>query len=457
MERKKRLLMVCYHFPPSTAVGGIRAAKFAKFLPDFGWEPIILTVPPEANQKAGNNLNPLIANGLDIHRVALWPGLRQIYLRLTGKSGTDISRKESTFIDQKSKARPTPEQGESLLARLRRYIFSIMWLPDDVQGWYPPATRAGLRLIRKGGIDAILSSGPPWTPHWIAYRLSRRSGLPCLIDFRDPWTRNPWKRKFVVSEFSQRAERWMERKVVRQAARIVCNTEPLRKSFLECYPDTPAERFVTITNGYDPQDYQDLDVSPPSGGHGGLTIAYAGNLYGARNPEPLFKALKNLLDQDWPGARDCRIRFIGTRVETQIKGQAEEVGIAGQVEFVPALPRRECLKELARAHVLLLLQPGAQLQVPAKVFEYIQLRRPILVLAGRGATQELIDRMEAGTVIEPENIEGVTKALGRLLDDHRQGVLLNAGQQKEYRELHFSTLTGRLAEVLNAMVDSGSC
>lgn len=449
MSQTKRVLMICYHFPPSPAVGGIRLVKFSKYLREHGWEPSILTVSPENHEEISATSEATIPEGIRVHRVSMWSGPRQIYLKLKGTKGKEVSAKEDTFIDQKIQSSTSAERGESFLGRIKRHVFSLMWLPDDIQGWFPPAVRAGRRIIRDEGIQALISSGPPWTPHWVGRKLSLKTGLPWLADFRDPWTRNPWKPYWVVSDFSKRVEQWMERKAVHQAARVICNTNGLRDDFRSSYPDLSPDHFTTITNGYDPDDFQQIPPSTQANQNSEMLIAYAGNLYGARNPQPLFQALRNLLDQGEESAADCRIRFIGTRVEDRIRHQAESVGVAEQVEFLPSLPHAECLQRLAEAQVLLLMQPEAHLQVPAKVFEYMQLRRPILTLAGKGATQEIVDQTGAGVVIDPSDIDGLTRALSEMLRNHRQGTLLKDQAERDYSSLHFRTLAGRLAEVLD--------
>lgn len=449
MPELKRVLLISYYFPPSAAVGGMRALKFAKYLPLHGWEPIVLTAAPECYEETHSGAERDLSPQLKMYRVRQLPGPRQLILKLKGKSGADVSTKEDTFINQKIQTSSATERGESLKARIRRYVFSFMWLPDDIQGWYPPAVAQGWRCFKELGFDAIFSSGPPWTPHWIARRLSNKTGKPWIADFRDPWTINPWKPYWVVSEPAKRIEQWMERRVVKTASRIICNTENLRLSYQRLYDQYPPEHFAAITNGYDPEDYAGIDFTASRENGQGMTIAYAGNLYGARNPEPLFRSLRILLDQGDRQAESCRIMFIGTKVEGSIRRQAESHGIGNQVEFIKPLPRQDCLKRLAHADVLLLLQPEAHLQIPAKVFEYLQLRRPILTIAGKGATQELIEQTGAGVVVDSDDVDGLTQALSGFLKKHAGGNLLDGLAERDYRWLEFPSLAGQLAEHLN--------
>jgi hypothetical protein len=161
LSQTKRVLMITYHFPPSPAVGGLRTVKFAKFLPEYGWEPLILTVTPEDYDKVSEASMAMIPANARIDRIPMWPSPRQMYLRLKGTKGSDVSNKQKTFINEKIQTSTSAERKESLKECIKRYIFSLMWIPDDIQGWYPPAVRAGKQLIREAGIDAIISSAPP--------------------------------------------------------------------------------------------------------------------------------------------------------------------------------------------------------------------------------------------------------------------------------------------------------
>jgi glycosyltransferase involved in cell wall biosynthesis len=246
----------------------------------------------------------------------------------------------------------------------------------------------------------------------------------------------------------------MEKNAVHQAARVICNTGRLAEDFRSCYPNLPPEHFIPITNGYDPDDFEQLPSPSRDNQNSDMVIAYAGSLYGARNPQPLFQALGALLQRKEASAAACRLRFIGTKLDEQIRQQAREFGVEEQVEILPPVPRSECLQQLGQAQVLLLIQPEAPLQVPAKVFEYLQIRRPILTLAGKGATQEMIDRTGAGIVVDPEDVEGLSQALLQLLKKHQEGTLLEDQAERDFSALHFRNLTGQLAGVLDEVSHS---
>ena len=227
----KKVLVVCYHFPPSAAVGGIRAAKFCKYLPGHGWQPIVLTVAEDDLEETSPAAGKMIPEGLRVVRAPMWPGLRQIYLRLRGKSGAEVSHKEQAFISEDIQSSSPWQRKESLASRIKRFMLSLMWLPDDIQGWYPPGVSAGVRLFKEEKFDAVLATGPPWTSLLIGRRIARKTGRPFAADFRDPWLHNPWKPYWVVSKPAKRLERRMEAGVVQQASRVICNTSGLTEDF----------------------------------------------------------------------------------------------------------------------------------------------------------------------------------------------------------------------------------
>ncbi len=454
MNDPKRVLIVSYLFPPSSAVGALRFLKFAKFLPQYGWKPIMLTATPDYFAQTSAQAEAMIPPGLEIHRVKMWPGPRQIYLKIRGKSGQELAKNQATFAHTAKMGTREGQGGESLPAKVKRWLLALTWLPDDIQGWYPPASRAGIRLFKETGFDAIVSTGPPWTPHWVARRIALATGRPWLADFRDPWTLNTWKGRWVVSEATRQLEVWMENQVMHRSARVICNTDPLSDRYRERYPDLAPERFVTITNGFDPDDYGDLPLDLAGGSKDDMTLAYAGNLYGDRDPGPLFQALKELRSEADAEISRCRIVFIGTTAEDRIRSQAKETGIAETVEFIPPVSRGECLQRLAKADVLLLMQPGAELQIPAKLFEYLQLRKPILTLAGEGATRRMVESAGAGIAVAPGDVAAIRETLKSLAGWHKTGALAGRFAARNLEALNFSSLTGRLADLLNEVAFS---
>lgn len=454
MNRTRRVLIVSYLFPPSSAVGALRFLKFSKYLPQYGWEPIMLTATPDYYAQTSSQAETMIPPGLDIHRVKMWPGPRQIYLKIRGKSGQELAKNQDTFAHVAKAGALQGQTNESLLAKIKRWLLALTWLPDDIQGWYPPASRAGIRLFKAAGFDAIISTGPPWTPHWVARRIALATGCPWVADFRDPWTLNTWKGRWVVSEATRRVELWMENQVMHRSARVICNTDPLAERYRERYSDLDSGRFVTITNGFDPDDYGNLPLDPTGKPNDDMILAYAGNLYGDRDPGPLFQALSRFHAEADAGISRCRLIFIGTTAEDRIRRQAEEAGIAEKVEFVPPVSREECLHRLANADVLLLMQPGAELQIPAKLFEYLQLRKPILTLAGEGATRRMIQSTGAGIAITPGDAEAICNALKLWAGWHKTGTLTGRFTAQNIEALNFSSLTGRLADLLNEVAFS---
>jgi len=378
----RKLLVIAFHYPPdNSSTGVLRTLKFTQYLRGRGWASHVISVPPERYLSLDDRLAQQIPPETPVTRV--W----------------------------------APDLSKSLAVRGRYPGFAAF--PDRYWPWLFPAVRAGLRIVRESGADAIFATSPTPTALWIGMRLKARTGLPLIIDFRDPWVDNatPPVRRFF--------EAWLERRFMRNADRIICNTPALRRDFVARYPEVPAERFVVITNGYDERDFAGLKATPSK--H--FEIIYAGMLQKAhRNPEPLLRGVRLALDRGWLDAATLRLSFLGTDhwgASEEFVGRLRELGLRELTEVrAERIPYGDALERLAAASVLLVLLHGEGndeqigrnrewwgLTVPAKVYEYLRVGRPMLVVVDEGAVAELLRETGGGVPTPPHDIERIATSL----------------------------------------------
>jgi len=325
--------------------------------------------------------------------------------------------------------------------------------PDPQCCWLKPAVRELAHLPRDERPDVIFATGGPWTSLLVGKKLAREYGIPFVVDFRDPWTRNAYKRP--LSPALLRRSKILERTVCETAARVITNTTELHTQFAADYPDLQ-EKFLTITNGFD-DDANSLAVAwPPdreciqSLPHGGPTvqICHFGTIYGNRNPFRLLQAIKELLEENEVTGGHLRVRFVGAwEVEdSQCESVARELEDRGILRREPPIPHEVCLQQMAKAPVLLILQPSSPLQIPAKIFEYIATGRPLLVIGGEGATANLVERHQLGLCCQNQQV--AIKNLLRELIDHK--TVIRPPSVTAKMGFSYRTLAGELAEVLEA-------
>lgn len=443
---KRPLLLIHFHFPPDGLVGGQSVAKFAKYLPEFGWEPFVLT----AQERYYTHLDPTTTEdvrGWDLVRRTrriLHP--RYVYLAL--KALLSACTRSGSAATQ-------PVAAMKKRSNLRRTLSSLLTLPDDLTGWIPSAVFTGLLLIRRHRIDRLFSSGPPWTNHLVGYALKRLTGVRWAACFRDPWT---LAKATLAPEdmcaLSLGLEQRLERAVVSFADAVICVNDFHREAMIAGFPDLSPAKFLTIPNGYDPEDFAHLDGTAPSPPTDRFIVTYTGTLEYNRTPRHLFTAVRRLIDKRVLCPEELQLRFIGhcALAEGQsVAKMAEEHGLGSVVSLRPTVPRREALRAMVGSHLLLLLAHDWVLQVPAKAYQYLRAGRPILALAPEGATADLIGRSGAGVVVDPYDVDGIAAHLERYLVQFKQGLPFRGGDPEFVSRFDCRRLTGALSSLLGGL------
>jgi glycosyltransferase involved in cell wall biosynthesis len=366
----KRLLMIAYHFPPLRGSSGIqRTLRFARHLPEFGWEPIVLTAHPRAYESLGDDLMADVPAGLHVCRAF----------------ALDTSRH---------------------LALGSRYPGALA-RPDRWISWWLGAVPAGLSLVRRFAPSAIWSTYPIATAHVIGHTLQRRTGLPWIADFRDPMAQEGYPADARTWASFKRVEEG----AAARAARLVFTTPGAERMYVERYAHLPRERFALIENGYDEEAFASLDAPDPAPlAPGKVTILHSGIVYpDERDPSALIDALARLRDTRPDLIPRLSLRFRAAVHDKLLRTLAEQAGVASSIETLPAIGYRPALEEMLRADALLVMQASnCNDQIPAKLYEYFRARRPILALtdpAGdtaatvRNAGIDAIARLDDGAAI----------------------------------------------------------
>lgn len=392
MGERRRVLIVAYFFPPLGGAGVQRSLKLAKYLPELGWEPTILTVGSRDYWMADETL----ADEL---------GPRARILRTRSLTGLSLLRR---LAPTQAGAADRPRQESGRLGLLRRAA-SWICVPDSYIGWVPFANYAGRRLLSRQPFDLIYTTSSPDSAHLIGRSLARRFGLPWVSDFRDPWTRRISYRP--PTPLHHRWHRRLERRVLEEASLITVTAEATRRDYLQLYPELAPEKITVVTNGYDEADF----ARPRSAGlpRDHLSILHAGQLNPQRPAKPLLEGLALFLQQRPEARGKVRVRFVGPSYQHD-HDDAARLGLSEAVGFERARPHREVVAELCRSHLLLLMEedsPRGGLILPGKVFEYLRSGRPILGLLPRGAAWDLVEQHRAGTCCRTEDRAAVAAAL----------------------------------------------
>jgi len=441
----KNVLVIAYFFPPCSASGTYRTLRFVKYLPKFGWDPVILTVKPTVYCEhlpvfpVDASLMQQISVGCTIFRTATLDCLGFL-LRLRRLLAL---RPRTPELQEKRAANSSTV---SRWQKLKDCITGSLNTPDPQVGWLLPAVWAGIVNVRKLEVSVVYSTGKPWTAHLIGYCIHRLTGIPWIADFRDPWTQNPWRN--IKSKMRQKLEASMEHAVVSHANIVIANTALLREDFVQRYPFLNPSKFLTITNGFDPDDRGLSETIPDN--RQTFTLTHVGSLCDTRDPTNLLLAIEQLI-MDESISKDClRVNLIGAMETSLTEFFSRHPVLHYVVNLVPQVPHQEALQYMASSDVLLLIQPKTTTQIPAKLFEYIQAGKPILALTPRdGATGQLVLSDRVGRVVEPDDIESIKQEVRSLCKMHLRQKLSEEFPTSHHHKYNAIHLTQRLAESLD--------
>ncbi|HUF10771.1 MAG TPA: glycosyltransferase [Rhodothermales bacterium] len=425
------MLVITYYWPPSGGSGVQRWLKLCKYLPEFGWEPIVYT--PE-NPDASLTDPSLAANIRTDQRVIKHPIVepRRIYGKVIGKGKGGADSDEILYLDPSQRSW---KQNALVWAR------SNLLIPDARSLWIRPSVRFLSGYLRDNPVDAIISTGPPHSMHVIARNVKRKLGLPWIADFRDPWTGIVYFDRLPLSKWALRKHRSLEGSVLREADAVVDVTP----SWAENDRRRGAKRVVTIYNGFDPADRP--EDAPAASRR--FTISHLGVLTADRNHEAFWDALSAIADGRADFKKDLEVRLIG-RADRSVTQSSERIGLGENVVDVGYLPHGDAVREMHAAAVLLLpinrrqhTDPGI---IPGKLYEYLASGRPILLIGPTdGDAAEIVRQSGAGVVCDYDDLAGIRTAISGWYDRHTSGILSaessdiekfsRRNQAREYAEL----------------------
>ncbi len=410
--------MIAYHFPPIGGAGALRPLKIAKYMPLYGWDPIVLTVK-----------NPDWYYAQDDHLLKDVPPT------------TIIVR---TFMLQSAWLYRilNPLRIRKLDLLLRRYVVH----PDDQIGWLPFAVRAAAALMKNDRIDAVYSTSAPLTSHLIAYYICKRFGAPWMADFRDEWFENPYLPLPTV--FHSRLHYRLEGRIVRTASQVITAAPVFGRYLAKHCPDEP--KFETITMGFDPDDYRDVG-SAPNRRNEKFTITFFGLFYGSFRPDHLLKAVNALIDEGKIKRQTVCLRFIGANSTRDLR-EPDKYKVC---EFTGFMPHERALHLAGQSDALLLLlsrERGRDV-IPSKMFEYMALKKPVLaVVPADGDTARIIRKTGIGVIADFESFQDIRHAYFQMYQQWANGTLKNTPNINKIEEYNYINLTGRFAALLDKII-----
>jgi glycosyltransferase involved in cell wall biosynthesis len=367
----KRLLLVVPFFPPVGGIASLRATRFARYLPNYEWEPVVVT--RKASRLTGSVKDPTLLNSL--------PSLRVV---------------ETDFLDLTRQGRLSSPGKASWLSRYYQHAVHLI-PPDPWVGWVPFAYQACRRIITQKDIHAVVTQSPPLSTNLVGYALKRRYNLPWITDMLDEWTHHPGRK--LRYSWQSRLDKRIETAVLKAADGVIVTTSSYQDVLVTEWGTETSPKVTVIELGYDREDFEG-EIIP---GNDKFTLAFVGSLDRLRKAafHQFYGSVVDLITSGVLDKQKFCFKFVGhTRGDFN---EFEDTTFEEITVRTGHLPHGEAVREMRKADALLLIRDTERkIAIPGKTFEYLATGRPILALVPReGATANLLHTSSMATIVDP--------------------------------------------------------
>ena len=421
----KKVLIITYYWPPAGGPGVQRWLKFVKYLPEFGIEPIVY-IPDNPNYPIiDESLVAEVSKELTVLKRSInepyrWAGL--------------FSKKSSKTI---SKGIIPEQKKQRFIEKAMLYIRGNFFIPDARKSWVKPSVSFLNHYISKEHIDTIITTGPPHSLHLIGLKLKERLGIKWIADFRDPWTTIGYHKQLKLTEASKKKHKALERQVLNTADQIVVTSFTTKTEF-KAITNKPIE---VVTNGYDDEtSVEDFQMDSK------FTLSHIGSLLSKRNPEILWNALSELVQENESFSKDFQLNFIGS-ISENVLNSIQTYDLSDYVNNVGYVSHKEAVVFQKKSQVLLLIEINSEdtkCIIPGKLFEYIASSRPIIAIGPNDSdVEKIIKETNTGNYFNYTDSESLKKVILEHYNAFQSNTLQThpIGLQKYHRKALTQTLS----------------
>jgi glycosyltransferase involved in cell wall biosynthesis len=389
----KRVLIITYYWPPSAGSGVQRWLKFAKYLPEFGWEPVIFTPENPDFELKDESMLKEINPSMEVLKFPIWEPYG-LFRKFKKQKLPDTAK----VLEKKQK---------SLTDKAGIWLRANALIPDPRRFWVKPSVEFLTDLIEKGQFDAIITTGPPHSLHLIGLQLKRKTGINWLSDFRDPWSKWEFLDTLPMMDWVRKKHETLEKEVLDESDAIITISPTFQKDF----ESLSGRKVHLLTNGFDttdlPENWNDLKPSSD-----GLEILYTGVIDAIRNPIPFLEAFKATFEKT---DKNVTLRFVGKVSENLTATIESDPWFHSHGRLEGYVSHKEVFSFYQKAHLLLLIltdTKNAQGNIPGKLFEYMATGRPILALGDpNGDSAKILSDSNSGEVFRHDDKMGIEEFL----------------------------------------------
>ncbi|WP_339696975.1 glycosyltransferase family 4 protein [uncultured Marixanthomonas sp.] len=422
----RKVLIITYYWPPAGGPGVQRWLNFVKYFKEFGIEPVVYVPENPHYPLIDTSFEADVPNDIEILKHPVNEPYK--FAKLLSKKKT--SQISSGIISEKK---------QSTVEKLLLFIRGNFFIPDARVGWVKPSVNFLKTYLSENSIDTIITTGPPHSLHLIGLELQKKTKLPWIADFRDPWTTIHYHKSLRLTKASEKRHKQLEAEVLKSADLITVTSPTTKKEFQEI-TKKPIE---VITNGYEIREKitPELDIK--------FSIVHVGSLLSERNPSVLWNVLSKLVSVNEKFAADFQLTLAGTISESVVESIKKQ-GLKDNLRLLGYVSHSEALQMQHNAQVLLLLEidrPETRAIIPGKLFEYLVAKRPIIALGPKGSDiEKLIIETESGQFFNYSEKEKLKSNILQLYSEYKKEALgVNSKNISKYSR---RSLTKHMAEVI---------
>jgi hypothetical protein len=410
------VVMIAYGFPPEGNAGVYRPLRFVRQLPKMGWAASVISAIPSQYERYDPQLLSMVPSETEVLRVKgydQWQAFQSWRARRTQnpKDGVPAHTREAKHSHVRSWIRETVHNAEA-----------CWYHPDMTQPWIPIAVEETVKLCERIGAKVMWATAPPVSSFCVAERASRRTGVPYVLDFRDPMTIVPTDFESIRPAWAVRLDRRRMFRLLQGAQAVIFRHAMDAECFWRAYPKAmEAGSIHLIPNGYE-GEVEDLAVEKREK----CRLVYIGTLWPYRY-DTLLQALRSLKQTDPGQAKQLSILFVGDNAEV-VCNEAHDLGISEMIEVKGFTKQAQLVGLLRQADALLVLGQiptirGYELRSPSKLFSYLKAGRPIVGILPSDETKNILKRIGILTIADVDSVPDIVRVLRQILDRWDAGAL----------------------------------
>jgi glycosyltransferase involved in cell wall biosynthesis len=355
---KRKVLILSYYWPPASGPGVQRFLKISKYISDFGWQPVILTVENTSSSSVDYSLGDDVES-LQVFKTKTFEPF-EVYNRLSGKKGKQVGTGLIGF-----------ENNKGLFKKITLFIRANFFIPDARKGWSRFALKEATKIINENKIEAIISTGPPHSVHLIGLKLKKKFGIPLIADFRDPWTNIFYNKFFPRTKRTKIKDKKLEDSVLMNADLVTVVSNGLAEEFKD-----RAKKIEVVYNGFDPADIPETIPEKAEK----FKLSYIGNFKPNQNIKAFWEAISELKNEIPEFSANFILNLTGN-LNSGLFEFIDKYDLKDIVEANSYVSHSDAVKLMVNSGLLLFIIPNTDsnhLIITGKLFEYIASGSPVL-------------------------------------------------------------------------------